>query len=256
MTDPTSPQPATVAVAESPWPPSSFGLRARAWLRRTHDPLEGLYLTIPVFLIYHLGLPFVSMRNACDVLSTGMFKLIEYNVAAYCLLTVAMAAAIGVCVFLMRRTMGMRTLGWRSLLAESALFALIMPAIAAWFTSSIVGYSLAPGALGAFDKLVLSAGAGFHEELIFRVLFFGALVVGIRRTGMSKTGSVLVAAAFSALLFSASHHLGPYGDPFTLDAFTFRAMGGFVLALLYWWRGFAVVVYTHMFYDLYVFFLF
>ena len=59
-------------------------------------------------------------------------------------------------------------------------------------------------------------------------------------------------AYFSSTLFSAIHHLGPLGDPFSVWVFTFRLLAGLVFGVIYWFRGFAVAVYTHALYDMYV----
>ena len=48
------------------------------------------------------------------------------------------------------------------------------------------------------------------------------------------------------------HHIPPYGDPLHIGVFTFRFMAGLCFASLFWFRGFAVAVYTHALYDLYV----
>ena len=48
------------------------------------------------------------------------------------------------------------------------------------------------------------------------------------------------------------HHIPPYGDPFTIGVFTFRVLAGACFGLLFWFRGFAIAVYTHALYDLYV----
>jgi hypothetical protein len=52
--------------------------------------------------------------------------------------------------------------------------------------------------------------------------------------------------------FSAVHHLGPYGDKLLLGVFTFRVLAGLLFGLLFWFRGFAVAVYTHALYDVLV----
>jgi hypothetical protein len=56
----------------------------------------------------------------------------------------------------------------------------------------------------------------------------------------------------SSALFSAAHHVGPLGDPLRLGVFTYRMLAGIVFGLIFWFRGFAVAVYTHALYDMYV----
>ena len=46
------------------------------------------------------------------------------------------------------------------------------------------------------------------------------------------------------------HHIPPYGDPLHLGVFMFRVLAGACFGLLFWFRGFAIAVYTHALYDL------
>jgi hypothetical protein len=112
----------------------------------------------------------------------------------------------------------------------------------------------------------MSAGAGFHEEVIFRVALFGggayalhtwALpLAGFPRGKESELRAGLIAAFTSSLLFSLVHYLGSLGDAFSLSSFVFRFLMGLCFVALFRFRGFAVVVYTHTIYDLLVFFVF
>ena len=53
---------------------------------------------------------------------------------------------------------------------------------------------------------------------------------------------MLLAATASATLFSAAHHLGPYGQPYDNYLFLFRLAAGLYFALLFQYRGFGVAV--------------
>ena len=53
-------------------------------------------------------------------------------------------------------------------------------------------------------------------------------------------------------MISAIHHIGVMGDPFTLGTFLFRFFAGILLAVIFHVRGFAVAVYTHAIYDIFV----
>jgi membrane protease YdiL (CAAX protease family) len=98
---------------------------------------------------------------------------------------------------------------------------------------------------------VISAGAGFHEELIFRVIVMGGLAWLL--TGLTGPGRAwIVALVLSSLVFSLAHHVGPVGEPFTFAAFVYRTLAGVFFALVYHVRGFAVAAWTHALYDVYV----
>jgi membrane protease YdiL (CAAX protease family) len=129
-----------------------------------------------------------------------------------------------------------------------------------WATARIVPHAwatlqLGGRPLGPLERLVMSAGAGFYEELVFRVGLFGGLAHLFTRRGVPALRAGLAAAAVSALLFSAVHYVGALGDSFSLGSFVFRALSGLYLAALYRFRGFAVAVYAHALYDVGVFFL-
>ena len=98
---------------------------------------------------------------------------------------------------------------------------------------------------------VISAGAGLHEELIFRVLGMGGL--GFLLSGLTgRRRAWLFALVLSSLIFSLAHHVGPAGEPFTYAAFVYRSLAGVFFAMVYQLRGFAVAAWTHALYDVYV----
>jgi membrane protease YdiL (CAAX protease family) len=102
-------------------------------------------------------------------------------------------------------------------------------------------------------RLVMSLGAGVWEETVFRLGMLGGLTALFERgIGMRRWIAALIGLGISSVLFSAMHHIPPYGDPFAIGVFTFRVLAGACFGLLFWFRGFAVAVYTHAFYDLYV----
>ena len=101
--------------------------------------------------------------------------------------------------------------------------------------------------------IVMSVGAGFWEETTFRLgLLTGIVGLCERGIGMRRILAILVGFVLSSLVFSAVHHIPPYGDPLLLGVFTFRFMAGICFGLLFWFRGFAVAAYTHALYDVYV----
>ncbi|MGE5784841.1 MAG: hypothetical protein ACM3ZE_09620, partial [Myxococcales bacterium] len=59
-------------------------------------------------------------------------------------------------------------------------------------------------------------------------------------------------ALLISMLFSAWHHVGDFGEPFTLNAFVFRWVSGLVFTLIFALRGFATAVWTHTLYDIWV----
>ena len=65
------------------------------YFRHRHDPLTSLALTVPVFLLYHLGILFVDLRNGVDLVSGLTFQLLHYSMLAYVGTTLAVAKKLG-----------------------------------------------------------------------------------------------------------------------------------------------------------------
>jgi membrane protease YdiL (CAAX protease family) len=106
--------------------------------------------------------------------------------------------------------------------------------------------------VGLLGKIVLSLGAGVHEELVFRLLMIGGLLwLGDKLFHLRSWVNVAVAFLISSALFSAAHHVIG-GEPWALGVFTYRLLCGLVFATLFQVRGFAVAVYTHALYDVFV----
>ena len=72
------------------------------------------------------------------------------------------------------------------------------------------------------------------------------------RAGLRHTTAMPLALLASALVFSWAHHIGDYGEPFELAAFTYRAIAGGIFGLIFYYRSLAHAVYAHFLYDLYV----
>lgn len=227
-----------------------------AYLKHRHDPLTGLLLTIPVFLLYHLGILAIDLRNGVDLVSTLTFELLDRSMLGYVGVTLGYAAAIVVAAYVLRRRGTIKAAELLPTLGESIVLALLMFFLVGWATHQLFDWQVGQRAMTPLDKLVMAAGAGFHEELVFRVgLFAGGTLALNKLARLSEAKSAWIAAIGSSLIFSAIHYLGPLGDEPQLISFTFRFLAGLYLAAVYRFRGFAVAVYTHAIYDVIVFFL-
>jgi hypothetical protein len=127
------------------------------------------------------------------------------------------------------------------------------PAVAA--TAGQAGFRLGAGTpgLGLATQLMISLGAGIYEELLFRVLLVGLLAwAGRRLFGWSAGAAGIFATVVGALIFSAFHYIGPYGDHLELASFTFRAIAGVMFSALYLLRGYGITAWTHALYDVFL----
>jgi membrane protease YdiL (CAAX protease family) len=99
----------------------------------------------------------------------------------------------------------------------------------------------------------VALGAGIYEELLFRVLLVGGLAVFARRVlGWRPMPAGVLAALVGAMIFSAFHYIGPYGDPFSLPTFVFRLIAGLLFSAMYLVRGFGITAWTHALYDVFL----
>lgn len=239
----------------------------RLWARAQRgkaDPFTSAVLTVPLFLLYHLGILVIDQRNGVDWVSGLAFALLESSVTAYVAVTLALAGMLAIALRALQKSGKVRPIALLPTVLESGIWALAMLFSVGYATARLTtGLSVPPLAtdhhllaqLGPIDKLVLAAGAGFHEELAFRVLLFSGGALALMRIARVRAASAYALAALgSAVVFAFVHHLGPYGEPLALAPFVFRTLAALYLTVVYAARGFAVAVYTHALYDVLVFF--
>jgi len=187
---------------------------------------------------------------------TGIaLSLLDFSLLAYVAVTLAFAAGIVGAALWLRGQSHLEPRELVPVLIESLLLAGLMAFTVGLAVRHLFASQVGPHPLGPLEKLVMACGAGFHEELLFRVVLFGGGAALLRRLGRSPLRAALVAGVLSSVVFSAVHYVGPMGDSLRATSFVFRFLSGLYLAVVYRLRGFAVAVYTHTFYDLLVFFV-
>lgn len=244
--------------------PGSYWAASRA-------PRYSLVLALPLFLLYEglaaslAGTPgAASVRNAADVALKTPFFLFSGARGSLAFF----ATVVAICIFVVSRDLTtsrdrLRPRIFLLMLGESAVLALLLGIVVGTITQRLLAglsaLSLQAGAgnplatMSAGTRLMLALGAGLYEELLFRVLLVGGLAAALgwlvgRRTWV--TG--VIAAVVGALVFSAFHYVGQYGDRFTTASFTYRAVAGLAFSALYLTRGFGITAWTHALYDAYV----
>ena len=111
-----------------------------------------------------------------------------------------------------------------------------------------------------WQSIMLSLGAGYFEELLFRVILYGGILAAIFYTAEKlkpksslkafRWISMAIIGTLTSVLFALAHHIG--GEAFTFYAFLFRTISGIIFVILYQVRGFGVAAYTHALYDLWI----
>jgi hypothetical protein len=238
----------------------------------TRHPWACVLFVLPLLTIYEVGL-FVlgqyDLRNGADVWlrsALGEVGIAPAYGAPLLLMCVLLAWGL-----LRREGRPTDKVGvWVGMVGESAAYAVLLLGLSQGFWYLLVRADTVLGqpsqriahlnvngpAAGApemmWGQLVSYLGAGIYEETLFRLLLFAGLV-RLFAWSEKQTPVALVLAAFaSALVFAGAHHIGPNGDPFSVQVLTFRTFAGLFFAALYQLRGFGIAVGAHAGYDVLV----
>lgn len=227
--------------------------RLKKYLETTRDPFVAALLAFPIYLVYQVGLLVTpGVRNGADLITEGLVLLRHWHPEALGALAALILVAYGVLLYRSRAKKRFAPALFGLVALEGAALGVVMVVLIDRVLSVVLLGG--PGDYPFYVDVVLSLGAGFHEELVFRVLLFGGiLLVGRKVTGDTSLWLVVGAAVVSSLVFSAIHYVGPLGDPLRLGSFVYRFLAGCFFAAVYRVRGFAVAVYTHAIYDIGVF---
>ncbi len=238
-----------------------------SYWRATREQRYSLIFALPLLLLYE-GMAALlpvgetrGVRNGADVMLKSVFSLVAGRHGPLVFEILLIAA----CLWLVRRDLashgGLSAMRGRVFLGmsiESVVLALAFGVIVATITARLLGFfgalSLAPmQTLDRPTRLMVSLGAGLYEELLFRVILVSALALLARRVFHWRAGAAgAFATIVGALLFSAAHYVGAFGDAFTLESFVFRAISGVFFSAIYLWRGFGIDAWTHALYDVFL----
>ncbi|MDR1520564.1 MAG: CPBP family intramembrane metalloprotease [Planctomycetota bacterium] len=246
----------------------------QSYLADSSAPLAGLYFTLPLFIVYHVGLwwlnTFAGLRwaNAVDIAIGDVLG--RFGLAGPLL-----SFMLVIIVFILTQTLSGKPARrppphtWLLMILESLILSL--PVFLLSRLALKLGDYIRPAFLSTLEggesglswaaSLILSCGAGVYEEFFFRLLLMGAIILFMNKVLRLKGGwSNFLAACIQAVLFAASHHLpgGPEevadwsGAWNVLPAFAFRTAAGLYFAFVYLERGFGIAAGSHAGYDLLV----
>ena len=247
----------------------------KAYGSASRAPRYSILFALPLFvayeaLVWSTGSAVGGVRNGADV----MLQELAYTAVGPRGPLVLMGLIIGVAAAIawrdLRRHPGGLSGGvFAGMAFESVVLAVVFGTVIGMITAQLLGamHAMAitspalaaqaqPGGVTTLPmptRIMLSLGAGLYEELFFRVLLVGS-ISGVCRTllGMGRGIAGVIAVIIGALVFSAFHYVGPYGDPFTIQSFAFRAISGVAFSAMYLLRGFGITAWTHAIYDLLV----
>lgn len=234
---------------------------ARTYWAESRSHRHSLLFALPLLLLYELleAVAPVRMggevvRNGADVLLTSLFTAMIGPRGPLAFMALVIGGAL-VLVWRDRRSGPIRLRYFGVMLAESSVLALSFGLIVGTATMHLLGplRALAAGGTGidapAVGRLTLSLGAGLYEELLFRVVLVALISNGLRLVGLGRLPAGIVAVIAGALLFSAFHYIGPFGEALRLESFVYRTLAGLAFSALYLTRGFGITAWTHALYD-------
>ena len=232
------------------------------YFEASRAPRYSLLFALPLLLLYEAlaamlsGAGSAGVRNGADVLLQVAFEAVAGQYAAVAFAVVVVGTSVILVLRDLRATgRSLHARFFAFMLAESLALAAIFGLVVGTATSRLVG-SLARLTLSPMEqldwpvRLMVSLGAGLYEELLFRVILVAALAAIARKVfGWRVRAAGVFATLVGAIVFSAFHYIGPYGDPFAVQSFVFRLLAGVAFSALYLLRGFGIVAWTHALYD-------
>ena len=227
-----------------------------------------LGLTLPIFIVYHFAVVFLGVQNATDPLTGTLLRLTEGDKSKYLLATLCIGIVFVGAFALLGRGQAFHPKKFLQIAFEGLVYAVVMRIVAGVVVGRLFAGNIQEES--RFVGFIMSLGAGFYEELSFRVILFGlgakllVSLFGKQRIVLTAQGpatsnfsfrSIMIMLGWSiacALVFSGIHYVGAMSDSFGLASFTFRALLGIILTIIYVTRGFAAAVWTHALYDVWV----
>jgi hypothetical protein len=251
----------------SPARASASGRRS-TYFNASRAPRYSVLFALPLLIGYEALAALLAqpgrgeLRNGADALFRAAFTAVAGPRGNAIFMAAVILLGVGLVIRDKRKNRDPFRAGFfAGMLAESAALAAIFGIVIGVATAQLLGSlhvlsvsnaaSVAPLAQMPWPtRLMLSLGAGLYEELFFRVCLVTGLATGARALlGLGARGAGIFAAVIGALLFSAFHYIGPYGDPLKLQSFVFRALSGLAFSGLYLLRGFGITAWTHALYD-------
>jgi len=225
------------------------------WLS-TRSPLYSFLFTVPLFLIYEIGI-FLTSSDDMFVLRNGADALMRQILATFGitgLYWVGVIFFIGfIIAFILQRKF------WEETQIHSDYFLLMMVESVGWsvliyfLMTNIYLLLMNPTGSMLVQQVTLAVGAGIYEEFLFRVLLIAGIsvILGFIFQWSDKTRN-WAAMVIAAGIFSSFHFIGEYGDFFSFNIFMVRFLAGIALGTLYFLRGFGITAWSHAVYDLIV----
>ena len=227
-----------------------------SYWRSTRSPLYSFLFTIPLFLIYEIGI-FLTSSDDMFVLRNGADALMRQILATFGIAGLYWVGAIFFIGFII--TFILQRKYWEQTQIHSDYFLLMMVESVVWsvliyfLMTNVYLLLMNPTGSMLVQQVTLAVGAGIYEEFLFRVLLIAGIsvILGFIFQWSDKTRN-WAAMVIAAGIFSSFHFIGEYGDFFSFNIFMVRFLAGIALGTLYFLRGFGITAWSHAVYDLIV----
>jgi len=228
----------------------------RNYWNQSRSALYSFMFTLPLFLIYELGILLVSsedvpnLRNGADVLMRQVLG--TFGILGVYGFGVVFMLGFSVVFLLQKRNWAITNIRSKYLLimfGESLIWGAGLFLI---LRSSQALLMFNDGKM-LIQQLILAVGAGIYEEFIFRALLItglSAVFNFVFQWSQPARGAAAVIAA--AVIFSLFHFMGSFGDNYEFRLLVIRAVAGTGLGIIYILRGFGIAAFSHTIYDLIV----
>lgn len=257
---------------ETPPPlPGHLNVAPGSYLESTGRPLYALAFLLPLILIYEVGTLLVNTDQIAHTQSRVAAFTWLLALAQWMRLDPTLAwlfpGFVVIVILLCWHLAGRHA--WRLqpvrlvwMAVECLLWSLPLFAFAALVNSS---NGVAMAATGHTEpnpylaNLVTSIGAGIYEELVFRLIIIGLIMLFVEDVIQLKGPlAPMLAVSVSALLFAGHHYVGIQdgvisrlaGEPYTLVGFIFRTIAGVYFAIVFRYRGYGITAGTHVVYNM------
>lgn len=222
------------------------------YLRSSRTIHYGLILTLPLLAIYEIGILFLfknaffEMRNSGEILLRSFFDwlgLSNPNIISGILLCVFIIVMVR--GYQIEKKPGIKADYFIYMLLESMFWGAVLFICLQLFTQIPLQIVTLEDKLANMN---LAVGAGIYEELIFRMVLIGALLVLFREGfAIPQKWSIPMSIFISALIFAAFHL---FMEVYSFPIYSQRVLGGIFLGTLYWYRGYGITVYAHIIFNI------
>ena len=207
----------------------------------------------PLLILYEVG---VYLRSPAETSWAGnliprlLLRLFGWR--GHLLFNLVVLGTILAAALIVRRRSEVRLLYFPFVIGEGLIYALPFGYVVILLLRSLLPLAIGPELSlppDRVDGIIIAAGAGVYEEVIFRLVLISALYWFLQHViRLARAESVVASVLLSSFVFALCHYVG--AESFELTSFAYRLLSGVICAAIFLCRGLGVVVYTHAFYNM------